>query len=435
MNLKQLVTVIALTFVSFLSFAQEADSTLIKLEQQAKEIEQLKKRTNTIDKIVKKLDKLKVSAYIQTEFQHGQQDATLKVGDKNENMDKSFNRFGVRRGRLKFEYTDGIGRGAVQIEVNDKGVSFRDLYIGVKDPWIGRNSVMLGVFNRPFGYEVGYSTSNLESPERATIIQYFFPDERDLGAMLTLQTKKESKLHFLKLEAGIFAGNSINKETDNRKDFIGRLSATKKIGSWGKWGLGTSYYNGSVYNPTTASYRMSGKHFVESTEANTGTYMKREYVGFDGQFSAKSSWGKTTVRAEGLFGVQPGIASSSKSPNSSKRPTDEPENALYARNFNGYFFYLIHDILSSPFSAVLKYDVYDPNTKVAGNEVGVENSFTSKTDLAQSTMAVGGLWRINKNLRVQAYYEFKANEKSEHVEGYTGERLEDMFTLRLQYKF
>ena len=435
MNLKQLVTVIALTFVSFLSFAQEADSTLIKLEQQAKEIEQLKKRTNTIDKIVKKLDKLKVSAYIQTEFQHGQQDATLKVGDKNENMDKSFNRIGVRRGRLKFEYTDGIGRAAVQIEVNDKGVSFRDLYIGVKDPWIGRNSVMLGVFNRPFGYEVGYSTSNLESPERATIIQYFFPDERDLGAMLTLQTKKESKLHFLKLEAGIFAGNSINKETDNRKDFIGRLSATKEIGSWGKWGLGTSYYNGSVYNPTTASYRMSGKHFVESTEANTGTYMKREYVGFDGQFSAKSSWGKTTVRAEGLFGVQPGIASSSKSPNSSKRPTDEPENALYARNFNGYFFYLIHDILSSPFSAVLKYDVYDPNTKVAGNEVGVENSFTSKTDLAQSTMAVGGLWRINKNLRVQAYYEFKANEKSEHVEGYTAERLEDMFTLRLQYKF
>ena len=435
MNLKQLVTVIALTFVSFLSFAQEADSTLIKLEQQAKEIEQLKKRTNTIDKIVKKLDKLKVSAYIQTEFQHGQQNATLKVGDKNENMDKSFNRIGVRRGRLKFEYTDGIGRAAVQIEVNDKGVSFRDLYIGVKDPWISRNSLMLGVFNRPFGYEVGYSTSNLESPERATIIQYFFPDERDLGAMLTLQTKKESKLHFLKLEAGIFAGNSINKETDNRKDFIGRLSATKEIGSWGKWGLGTSYYNGSVYNPTTASYHMSGKHFVESTEANTGTYMKREYVGFDGQFSAKSSWGKTTVRAEGLFGVQPGIASSSKSPNSSKRPTDEPENALYARNFNGYFFYLIHDILSSPFSAVLKYDVYDPNTKVAGNEVGVENSFTSKTDLVQSTMAVGGLWRINKNLRVQAYYEFKANEKSEHVEGYTAERLEDMFTLRLQYKF
>ena len=42
-------------------------------------------------------------------------------------------------GRLKFEYNDGIGTGAVQIEANDKGVSFRDLYIGIKDP--GRNAV------------------------------------------------------------------------------------------------------------------------------------------------------------------------------------------------------------------------------------------------------------------------------------------------------
>ena len=435
MNLKQLAAVFLLVFVPFFCFAQELDSTLIKLEKQTQEIKRLENKTAVIDKIVKKLDKLKVTAYIQTEFQHGQKDATLKVGDKNENMDKSFNRIGVRRGRLKFEYIDGIGRAAVQIEVNDKGVSFRDLYIGVKDPWIGRNSLMVGVFNRPFGYEVGYSTSNLESPERATIIQYFFPDERDLGAMLTLQTKKESTLHFLKLEAGLFAGNSINKETDNRKDFIGRLSATKEIGSWGKWGLGASYYNGSVYNPTNESYQMKSGSFIKKTEETVGTFMKREYFGLDAQFTAKSSWGKTTVRAEWLSGVQPGIASSSKSPNSSNRPTDKPENALYARNFNGYFFYLIHDILSSPFSALVKYDVYDPNTEVEGDEVGRTHSLTSKTDLYQSTLAVGALWRINKNLRAQAYYEFKANEKSIHVDGYTANREDDMFTLRLQYKF
>ena len=55
---------------------------------------------------------------------------------------------------------------------------------------------MAGVFNRPFGHEIGYSTSGLESPERATIIQYFFPDERDLGAMLTLRTKKRKSSRF-----------------------------------------------------------------------------------------------------------------------------------------------------------------------------------------------------------------------------------------------
>ena len=171
---------------------------------------------------------------------------------------------------------------------------------------------MAGVFNRPFGHEIGYSTSGLESPERATIIQYFFPDERDLGAMLTLRTKKESPLAFLRLDAGLFAGNSINRETDNRKDFIGRLGADKEIGNWGKWGAGISYYNGGVYNPTTTAYEMDGKRFIEVDKGETGTYMKREYIGMDAQFSFLSSWGTTSLRAEGLLGTQPGIASSSK---------------------------------------------------------------------------------------------------------------------------
>lgn len=437
MKPKQLI--IALFFGLFPLFASaqtvEIDSTLIKLEEQAKEIERLQQKTSAIDKIVKKLDKLTISAYIQAQYQYGQKDASLKVGDKNENIENSFNRFGIRRGRLKFEYIDGIGRAAIQIEVNDKGLSFRDLYIGIKDPWIGRNSLMVGVFNRPFGHEVGYSTSGLESPERATIIQYFFPDERDLGAMLTLQTKKETPLDFLKLDLGLFAGNSINKDTDNRKDFISHLTASKKIGNWGSWGLGASYYNGSVFNPTTDVYEMHDKRFIKSEREDVGTFMKREYIGFDGQFSAKSSWGKTTLRAEGLFGYQPGTKGSSKSPNTGTRPDNDPKNALFSRSFNGYFFYLIHDILDSPFSAVLKYDAYDPNSKISGDEIGAKDSYTTSTDLAQSTIGVGGLWRINKNLRLQAYYEFNSNEKSQFVEGYNVNREDDVFTLRLQYKF
>jgi hypothetical protein len=87
---------------------------------------------------------------------------------------------------------------------------------------------MAGVFNRPFGYEVSYSTSNLESPERATVIQYFFPDERDLGAMLTLRAPEVSPFSFLRLDAGLFAGNSINREGRTiRKDLIGRITCEK----------------------------------------------------------------------------------------------------------------------------------------------------------------------------------------------------------------
>ena len=55
--------------------------------------------------------------------------------------------------------------------------------------------------------------------------------------MLTLRAKETSPIGFLRLDAGLFAGNSINRETDSRKDFIGRLGAEKEIGNWGKWGL------------------------------------------------------------------------------------------------------------------------------------------------------------------------------------------------------
>lgn len=425
----QFILIICISFSPFVLCAQQNESELNA------RMDSLEEQTAALDKIIKGLSKFKVSSYIQGQYQYGQQDAALKVGDTNENPDKGFNRIGIRRGRIKFEYNDGIGTGTIQIDANEKGVSFRDLYIGLKDPWTKRSQVTAGIFNRSFGYEISYSTSSLESPERATIIQYFFPDERDLGAMLTLKTDITSPLNFLRLDAGIFAGNSINRETDNRKDFIGRIGAEKNAGKWGKWGLGISYYNGSVYNPTAEVYEMRNNHFIKINKDKNGTFMKREYIGFDGQLSINSEIGTTTLRAEGLFGTQPGIEGSSKSPNYSNRPADTPENALYKRPFLGYFFYFVQDIVESPFSIVLKYDSYDPNTKVKGNDIGTQGSYTTKTDLAQSTIGLGVLYRFNKHIRLQAYYEINKNEKSDLIKGYETDRKDNVLTVRIQYKF
>ena len=114
-----------LALCPLLGFAQEPEN------DQEQRITALEEQSETLDKLVKGLSKFKASAYIQGQYQYGEEDASLKVGDKNENADAGFNRIGIRRGRIKFEYNDGIGTGAVQIEVNDKGVSYRDLYIGV----------------------------------------------------------------------------------------------------------------------------------------------------------------------------------------------------------------------------------------------------------------------------------------------------------------
>lgn len=394
--------------------------------------EDLQKRTEALEKAVKTLNKFKVSGYVQTQFQSGQKDVeSLKVGSKNQHLgEDALNRIGIRRGRIKFTYEEGIASAVFQLDFTEKGLKFKDAYLNIKDPWFRTSALRAGIFDRPFGYEISYSSSQRESPERSTVFQTLFPDERDLGVMLILQPSKESALHALKFQGGLFAGNGIQPETDNRKDFIGQLRIDNTIGKDTKYGIGVSTYLGGVYQGTKNVYTMKDKGFVlDDNEANEGKTAKRQYFGVDGEIAHKSSTiGQTKLTVEYLFGKQPGSDKSSKSPNSSSLPT----NDTYIRNFSGGYVMLVQDLGRSPFSVVAKFDWYDPNTKVSGNEVGVNG--TSSTDLSQNTFGIGALWQANKNLRLQAYYEFNNYEKSEHLQSIHDKKL-DIFTLRLQYKF
>ncbi|MCD8165508.1 MAG: hypothetical protein LUE93_04910 [Bacteroides sp.] len=395
-------------------------------------LEELQQQTAALQSEVAKLKKFKVSGYVQAQYQWGQENASLKVGNSNEKKDDSFNRIGIRRGRIKFTYEEGIASGVFQLDITEKGVGFKDAYLNIKDPWIKTNSFRAGVFDRPFGNEISYSSSRRESPEHSTVFQTLFPDERDLGAMLILQAAKTSPWNFLKLEAGLFAGNGIKQETDSRKDFIGHLTANKTFGSSSAFGVGVSYYHGSVYQSSENVYKMKdGGFIVDSKESNIGKYAKRQYVGFNAQYSVYSTAGMTQIRAEYLFGQQPGTSSSTKSPNSSSLPENQD---TYIRNFNGGYVILVQDLGKTLLSAVLKFDWYDPNTKISGDEIGKEDH-TSKADISQNTFGLGLLWRINPNLRLQAYYEFNSNEKTANLSGYNDNRKDDVFTLRMQYKF
>ncbi len=218
----------------------------LSTEAQTSDIAELEERTSALEKTVKTLSKLKVSGYIQGQFQSGKKDASLKVGGVNENLDTSFNRIGIRRGRIKFVYEEGIASGVFQLDITENGVGFKDAYLNIKDPWFKTSAIRAGIFDRPFGYEISYSSSRRESPERSTVFQTLFPEERDLGAMLILQPSKSSPFHALKFQGGLFAGNGIKKETDNRKDFIGQLRIDNSIGKSISYGVGISTYLGSV---------------------------------------------------------------------------------------------------------------------------------------------------------------------------------------------
>jgi hypothetical protein len=327
---------------------------------------------------------------------------------------------------MKLTYEEKLASVVFQVDVTEKGVGLKDAYFAVKEPWAKAFTLKGGVFYRPFGYEIGNSSSRRDSPERSTVFLTLFPDERDLGASIVVQPEKSSPLHFLKLEAGLIAGNGIKQETDRRKDFIGHLSMAKGLNSSIRGSMGVSYYNGGVYQGTENVYTVQdGKFVLNSDASNKGKFAKREYYGVDVQVNVASILGNTQISAEYLTGTQPGSIADSRSPNSSSLPATD----TYIRNFAGAYVMLVQYISQTPIAAMVKYDFYDPDTKLKGDKIETVG------DVKFHTTGLGALWNLTDNFRLTAYYEIVRNEKSANPAGYSADIKDDAFTLRLQYKF
>ncbi len=373
--------------------------------------------------------KLTISGYLQVQYQYGQKDATLDVGGDRGDAEHDFSRLGVRRGRVKLTYRERLAGTVLQIDVTEKGLSLKDAYVEVRNPWWLAGGLQAGVFNRPFGYEISHSSSRREEPERATVFRMLFPQERDLGAKIVMRAPQTSPWHCLMLEAAVVAGNGIKSETDSRKDFIGRLSVERTPSERVAYGAGVSYYNGGVYQGTERVYEMEDGMFVlHQAAANKGNFAKREYFGCDLRVCLNSVLGQTQLRGELLAGTQPGTLWSSESPNHSELPADD----TYIRRFFGGYIVMVHRIGHSAFALVTKFDWYDPNTKVSGSGVG--SGGTGVADMYQQALGVGALCDISRRLRVSAYYDFVSFEPFARVEALQNAQA-DKFTLRLQYSY
>jgi len=413
------------------AFAQETtENTLYQ------DVEQLQS-----DNILAK--KLKITGYVQTQFQVADTAGieSFAGGNFSSGID---NRMTVRRGRVKFAYDNENAKAVMQFDITEKGLGIKDAYLSITEPWLNAISLTGGVFDRPFGYEITYSSSSRETPERSRVFQTLFPGERDLGARLTIQAPKTSNWNYLKLDLGLMNGNGTNVETDSYKDFIGHLSATKSSSNEKmKWGLGASYYNGGFATVTNKSYSMTQVGSVPVfTEAaiTKGDRTKRQYIGFDGQISYDWAPGITQIRAEYLSGNQPGVAGKSSSLTAAPAAAAD----VFNRDFSGYYVYFIQDILETPLQAVVKYDVYDPNTAVSGNQIGNTANgsvATNVADIKYSTIGLGLNYRWNSNVRLMAYYDIVKNETTSllpaasTLNDLSNDRKDNVFTFRIQYKF
>jgi hypothetical protein len=410
--------------LSVLTILLLAPSFLVKAQETASD-DSLLRVIEKLQSDVSILSKIKISGYIQTQYQKADSAGQSSVvgGNFASGIDQ---RFAVRRGRLKIAYVAPLSTFVVQLDASEGGVTLKDAYMKFTDPWKNAFTLTGGIFNRPFGYEIEYSSSVREAPERARMFQILFPGERDLGACITFNPPKTSNYNFIKFDAGVFNGTGPNaKDFDNRKDIITRLTLNKSfLNEDLRIGIGASYLLGSMLNYTNTTKKQQYVWEINNGafKKDSSQFSKRNFAGLETQIAYNSPIGLSQLRAEYLFGKQAGTSSSSTTP-SALNTSD-----TYLRNFAGYYLIYSQNLAQLPLQLVARYDVYDPNTKLSGKNV------INVGDIKYSTFGLGMIFRVDANVKITAYYDMVKNETTA-LAGYRKDLKDNVFTLRLQYKF
>src|SRR5215208_1389416 len=188
---------------------------------------------DTLRPFLKRMENLNFSGYMQPQFQVAQVKGapSYEGGNFSEN---SNNRFMIKRARIKIDYLLPAKERnfpkalfTFQIEATERDVNVRDMFLRIYEPRKSNFSLTMGLFGRPFGYEVNLSSSYRETPERGRMSQILMPSERDLGAMMSYESQKPTRKNPLfKFDIGLFngQGKSGPAEFDSYKDLISRLS-------------------------------------------------------------------------------------------------------------------------------------------------------------------------------------------------------------------
>lgn len=419
-------------------FAQDTTRVEEHIEELHGALEGLSEAFAEMKTTVDALKKIKVSGYVQAQYQVAESDGIASFAGGNFPVGVR-DRFLVRRGRLKVNYDNDLTQYVLQIDVTQSGIGIKDAYASVKEPWLRMLSLTAGIFNRPFGFEISYSSSTRESPERSRLFQTLFPGERELGAKIELATE-EGALSHVNFRGGLFNGTGPTaNENDKTKDFIGRLGFQFPFEEENlaiDWGV--SLYAGKVTTNSDSVFSIdqATKQFTVNTSAsNIGGRFGRTYYGADIQlYYDIPSLGGLSLRGEYITGNQPGTLAS----NSFYNP-GSAETFVYLRKFSGWYVAYVQNIgLSNQF--IIKYDVLDPNTEVRGSDIGAAGGNLTAADIQYSTLGIGWVHHWDANVKFVAYYDIVMNEKINSGSAGSLTRFKDdvkdnVLTLRMQYRF
>jgi hypothetical protein len=384
---------------------------------------------------VKSMKKLKIGGLVQARMLY-QTDTNLISGTNPGTQTQML----VRRGRLKATYTAGNGsEWVMQYDIRPTGLTPQDIYVKWSEPYLKLFSLQMGLQDMPFGYEISYSSGGMEMLERS----YFernamFKDEKDVGIILGA-TPKIPGLDEVSLKAAYLNGYGTKTTLQDPANFIGRLNLKKTLPDAGiGFGLGGSFYTdvrkvrtGGVY------YDVDGSTSPRKTDG-TNKELSSTVFGADLQMTVDLSMVPGLAGAKVMAEMYTG---NSVATAANLERSTAATDTLYQRDVLGWYVTLVQNIGTS-FQAVVRYDVYDPNTNVSDDEVGASGTKTSKTDLAYSNWYFGLNYFINGNTKFTLGYDLYANETSNKLAGSTkgGSNLskevkDDVVTAQLQFAF
>jgi hypothetical protein len=379
MNVKLLVIAMVLAVAAplFADDAQEAveepksETSVAEIKDKVESMgETITEMRNTLDV----LSRLKVSGYVLAQYVNDETSVNAVSGPAST---RNKDQFSVREARLKFTYQfSPMSRFVLQPEIASGGISLKDGYVEFTEPWTTwKHTVTAGQFNWPFGYEIGYSSSMRELPERSRVIRTLFPSERDRGVQFSGAGYDERLRYQVALVNG--TGTTQTFDFNKRKDLVGRVGY-----SFGPVDVGASIYRGAELVAT-------------STNA-AGIEFDKDRTGVDVQWATPVPG--LGLRGEYIRGTQPPAAGTAR--------TTSPD-------VEGWYFYAIQSF-GTHHQFALRLDEYDPNTSASND----------------ATRTIGGsyIFHWDANSKIMAAYEVPKTEGGTDPD-------DNIFTLRYAFVF
>ena len=379
MKVKSLIHVLVLALCAplFADDAQEAveepktEKTVAEVKEKVESMgEAITEMRNTLDV----LSRLKFSGYVLAQYVNDETSVNATNGPA---ATRNKDQFSVREARVKFTYQfSPTSRFVLQPEIASGGISLKDGFVEFTEPWTTwKNTLTAGQFNWPFGYEVGYSSSLRELPERSRVIRTLFPGERDRGVQLSGSGFDERLDYQVAIVNG--TGTAQSFDFNKRKDLVGRLGY-----SFGAVDLGASIYR--------------GRELVATSSSSAGMEFDKDRAGIDFQWATPIQG--LGLRGEYIRGTQPPLAGTTR--------TTSPD-------VEGWYFYAIQSI-GTHHQVAVRLDEYDPDLDVRNDAV----------------RTVGGsyifLWDANS--KIMAAYEMPRTQGGTDPD-------DNIFTLRYAFVF